>query len=191
MSRLQGEGIFSHYLEDVRAARLNIKPSKNRNYSSCFVWGFIFFALNSWLTFTGVKLGCCCRGGGTKKLRAAPPYQALLASWPERGWGTERQVIFFFFNPMYSKQLDVDAGKEEGSSAASGPIKSRLVQLVPQGASCSHVSELESGSPASCSSCPTAWLSPIRQEKCVDMKGAVCNFQQLLTSSLCSQDGWI
>lgn len=97
VSRLQGEGIFSHYLEDVRAARLNIKPSKNRNYSSCFVWGFIFFALNSWLTFTGVKLGCCCRGGGTKKLRAAPPYQALLASWPERGWGTERQVINLFF----------------------------------------------------------------------------------------------
>lgn len=29
------------------------------------------------------------------------------------------------------------------------------------------------------SSFPSAHLSPIRQEKCVEMKGAVCNFQQL------------
>lgn len=64
--RLQGEGIFSHYLEDVRAVRLNIKPNKNRNYSPCFVWGFIFFASNSQLTSTGVKPACCCRGGGTE-----------------------------------------------------------------------------------------------------------------------------
>lgn len=45
MSRLQGEGIFSHYLEDVKVVSLILKMYKNGNYSSCFVWGFYFLCI--------------------------------------------------------------------------------------------------------------------------------------------------
>lgn len=41
------------------------------------------------------------------------------------------------------------------------------------------------------SSFPSTRLALIRQEKCLEMKGAVCNFQQLGTFLLRSQDGWI
>lgn len=93
VSRLQGEGIFSHYLEDVRAVRLILKLNKNRNYSSCFVWRFISFALNSWLTFTGVKPGCCCGGGSTKNQSSS---STPRADGQRKGWGAERPELFFY-----------------------------------------------------------------------------------------------
>lgn len=61
------------------------------------------------------------------------------------------------------------------------PSKSTLVQLVPQGVSlCPSFppSAMSHGGIVS-SSFPSSHLAPIRQEKCVEMRGAVCDFQQL------------
>jgi len=66
-----------------------------------------------------------------------------------------------------------------------------MEQAVPPFSRNESQRALVSSSPASHCSCPTTLFAPIRQEQCVEMEGAVCNFQQLLTTFLSSQDGWI
>lgn len=95
MSRLQGEGIFSHYLEDVRAVRLILKLNKNRNYSSCFVWGFYFLCIEFLVNIYRSQTWMLLQRGRNKK---SEQQHYTKSTWPEKGPGS-RKISTFFFIP--------------------------------------------------------------------------------------------
>lgn len=95
VSRLQGEGIFSHYLEDVRAVRLILKLNKNRNYSSCFVWRFYFLCIEFLVNIYRSQTWMLLRRG---KYEKSEQQFYTKSRWPAKGLGSRKTRTFFLFH---------------------------------------------------------------------------------------------